>query len=737
MSSLRENSIISYVGDGRETRRMYRVLCLSTDMKSAFLIEMNVKKGLPIEWSLDELEQGLEDGTYEYVHNDPWLRLLTSSDQFTPKQIEERDKRWEVIKPIVTTQGMSPYIKKERASMIKQRSNETGIAQKALYSHLRKYWQRGKVKNALISDHGKCGARGKKRNHTSKPGRPSKREKRDKKKYGMALNTEQINWILDGIEIYYLNRRGLSLRQAYNKILEMYFSEDDTFENGAYRPKILPVEKRPTYKQFEGLYYQHFDAKKAEIGRKGYSEYLRESRPLLSDVSVSTQGAGAIYEVDATVIDLYLRSSINRGDLSGRATLYFATDRYTRMIVGYYLGFQNPSWSAISVLIANTIMDKTELCRRYGVEITHDEWPTVGAPACFVGDNAEMSTYVSSVLTDVFNIQVSNTAPYRPDQKPIVERMFQKFNHETLKLLPGYVKRNWKRGDPNYKLHARLDIHELHEIIIRYILHHNNTRLVSTDLLTKEMLADGVRPYPIKMWNWCVENYGNKLRKLDDDIVRINLLPKREATVTREGIKVGKRIYYSDYAYRNHWYVHAHKRGKWKVDVHYHPNHTEVIYLITEPGHPPERCTLADKRVNDPYRNADWFEAEHQETENIITTDIERDEAVQSTADFHAHVDAIQKKAKSRARKAEKEEGQRSQRSRTSNVKKHQADEREREIDEYFERFQPASDETNNVEQVDEPQQPSTDVPDDDDEPVRVYRPPSYRAKIRSAKRKS
>ncbi len=52
------------------------------------------------------------------------------------------------------------------------------------------------------------------------------------------------------------------------------------------------------------------------------------------------------------------------------------------------------------------------------------------------------------------------------------------------------------------------------------------------------MISDGIVPIPIKLWNWGIKNRKGRLRTIDRNILRLNVLPRGKATISRAGIKL-------------------------------------------------------------------------------------------------------------------------------------------------------------------------------------------------------
>ena len=75
--------------------------------------------------------------------------------------------------------------------------------------------------------------------------------------------------------------------------------------------------------------------------RLGDSDYERDHRKVLGTVLNDCLGVGHLYEIDATIADVYLVSSEDPSKIVGKPTLYLIIDRKSRLIVGFYFGLEN------------------------------------------------------------------------------------------------------------------------------------------------------------------------------------------------------------------------------------------------------------------------------------------------------------------------------------------------------------------------------------------------------------
>ncbi len=170
------------------------------------------------------------------------------------------------------------------------------------------------------------------------------------------------------------------------------------------------------------------DPKKDIQFRKSTKEYELKYRPILSDSKSETNGPGTRFQVDATIADIYLVSSLDVNKVIGRPVIYAVLDVYSRIITGLYVGLEGPSWIGAMMALDNMIADKVEFCKQYGIDITPEQWPTHHLPEIIIADRGEFEGYSVENLINNLNLKIENTTAYRGDLKGIVERKFRTFN---------------------------------------------------------------------------------------------------------------------------------------------------------------------------------------------------------------------------------------------------------------------------------------------------------------------
>nr|WP_237733572.1 transposase family protein [Vibrio fluvialis] len=150
-------------------------------------------------------------------------------------------------------------------------------------------------------------------------------------------------------------------------------------------------------------------------------------------------GPGSRFEIDATIADIYVVSDVNRSWIVGRPVVYIVIDVFSRLIVGCYIGFENPSYVAAMQALQVAMTDKVELCRQYGIEIESQDWPAIGFPDAILADRGELLGYQIESLEKSFSVRIENTPPFRGDAKGIVERNFKTLQADFTPFAPGVV----------------------------------------------------------------------------------------------------------------------------------------------------------------------------------------------------------------------------------------------------------------------------------------------------------
>ncbi len=284
-----------------------------------------------------------------------------------------------------------------------------------------------------------------------------------------------------------------------------------------------------------------------------------------------------------------------------------------------------------------------------------------------------MEGYNADNLVNGLNIRVSNTPPYRPDWKGVIERSFRSVNDSVVHWLPGAVYDLKERGGQNYVLDGCLNLREFRQILIHNIIHHNNAHRLDSYPRQPDMIADQVAPYPRQLWEWGIENRTGALRVMDRDAVRLNLLPfvKGGASITASGITFQKLRYTSDIAQLEQWFVKARDRGSERADVVWDPRDSSIIYLVLGDRQRLLPCQLLPTQGT--FRNCEWNDVLDYFALTAAQSDSARTADEQARAELNAQIGAIVNAARQETNTTASAE---SDRSRIKNITANRKDER-------------------------------------------------------------
>jgi len=672
MDRLTENAVIEWSSDDQQTRFVERILWVDPVRDKVITIALEDEKAFPQSKTFSEIVSGLQTKQCKPINwIDNRIPLILDED-ITPKSLEICNKAWDAIRTIVSEEP-DCYDSRLRGILIQEAKGRTGLHKSTIYRYLRRYWQGGKLKNALLPYYENCGGSGEERKAGEvKRGRPRKYVEQP---VGINVDEEIRQLFRSGIQLFYNTKEKAPLKRAYQLTIQKFFTSGYRYDGENKIPILLPPDRLPTFTQFKYWFKKEADLQESLIKRYGKNKFNQNSRPVLGSSTYESFGPGSRFQIDATIADIYLVSEYRREWIIGRPVIYVVIDVFSRMITGLYIGLEGPSWIGAMMALANTTEDKTQFCAEFGIEIDPEEWFCSHLPQKLTADRGELEGHKPNNLIDVLGVDVENTAPYRADWKGIVEQQFRLLNLRTIHFVPGAIKERMReRGDRDYRLDAKLTLREFTQIIIKSVLYHNNHHYMSWYDRSEFMIAEDVPPIPRELWNWGIKNRTGRLRKMPEEIVKLNLLYQGEATVTGFGIQF-KGLYYScDLALKEQWFIRARTGRSWRVKVSYDPRTANHIYLWLEKGRRFEVCTLLEREER--YRDKRF-----EEVEDLLA--IERLQArdqetirLQPLSDLEAFTQSVVHKAEIKTNEALKKTDI-SKRERVKGIKQHRKLEKE------------------------------------------------------------
>ncbi len=548
----------------RYENKLYRILASLTD--EIVWIPLDSDSAFPFLVSKNELVASIDTEMLTRVQ-DPFEHVVYLSPEKGTVAQRKRDHNHELILPLITEPFF--YIPKVRSAIVNRIIENSGSTKQTLYRLTRRYWQRGQTPNALIPDYKNSGGKGNKRIATGKKlGRPRKYQPG----IGSIVDEDIERMFRTVIDRYLLTDKKHTFAYALRKFQSLYQT---------HYPDVSESEI-PTRWQMMHFYKREYGKVEEIRGRSTKIAYAKDIRPLISTANTQVLGPGSRYEIDATIADIYLVSDSERANIVGRPIIYMVIDVFSRMVAGFYVGFENPSYVAAMQALVMAMTDKVAFCKKYGVPIKEQEWPVIGLPDAILADRGELLGYQIESLERNFSVRIENTPPYRGDAKGIVEREFRTLQADFKPFVPGVVAGNKikKHGERDYRLEACLTVTDFTAIILASVLIHNQSHILEKYDRDIDIPSD-LPMTPLSLWNWGIQNRTGQLRVVSEDALKVSLLPRVRATVSTLGVCVFGVYYTSSEIVKQGW-MHRSKDVSRPQTLYaaYDPRNADHVFLF-------------------------------------------------------------------------------------------------------------------------------------------------------------
>lgn len=622
-------------------QKQYRILQIVKGI--ALLAELNITKMKLGEVRLSELLRGLKTGEVQLINSDNKQNNILEfrECQGRSKEIQDRYRDFQEEIECYSTDYSWLLCASLRAPFIQEFAKKQEISCDTVRRMLRKYLQSGMDLNQLRAGYDRCGGKGKTKTYTNgiRPGR---------KGLSSVVRDETVLYQFDiMVQRLKASKGRLSFTQLYEDLIRNFYSEKQVV-NGETTFIPYPCVMRPTQKQ---LYYyvktQISEREKYQL-QHGKRKAWNNIRPLHSDTisDLDIRAIGARYEIDEMETDYELVSRADRNSVIGRAILYLVVDVFSRMLVGYSVGFDNNSWAGVEMALLNMAEDKVEVCKRLGIEIEEKDWPVHDVlPMELLSDNG--SEYLSSHFEDYVKntgVELSFAPAAMGSMKANVEQKFHQFNSRLKGTVPGEIRKD-SYGQP-HKKSARLTIEEFEQIVVQFILNYNKNPMDQYPL-SREQFQDGITPSPLAIWNHSLQGV-NGLKKISDmDQYRLCLMTDGKASLTRNGIEFKKMIYTcSDLEWLSEEMVEAALNGAKKISIKYDKRNMDYIYFVKQSGEIVQAWISKRKASNNLYWNLSFYEVEQVNNVRKEQKKENAEERMQNNMNYTQRVKEIVKQAR-------------------------------------------------------------------------------------------
>ena len=335
-------------------------------------------------------------------------------------------------------------------------------------------------------------------------------------------------------------------------------------------------------------------------------------RPLRGDYRDVCSFAGQHYEVDPFEADIHLIDDIT-GLCIGRPFVILVVDRYSGMIVGFYVTMDDPDFAHIGRALHAAFADKRPWFQTIGLTITEDALPCSGMPESMHSDNGGFMNKLSAVVPELIS-EFGVARGYRGDDKPQVESSVMITHHGHIHLYGmGVSKGPKERAKRDPTKDAYLSVQTFTRELARWVVETANHRIFPAERwIDPQFLKTRQSRNPYNIWRWSVEKLGGPPRRYVPKVMMPRLLEKHQAKLTEFGLDV-KGVYFdipADKAFQEAKGLATHNRPTY-FDVYIDELTTRQVYIVPDdPFQEPIVCALA--HIHRGYADLTFKTVEHR-----------------------------------------------------------------------------------------------------------------------------
>ena len=417
------------------------------------------------------------------------------------------ERRWRAIEPLTKLPG-TPREEDYRQRSTELRRRRIRFSARTLRRYFQAWHKAGKHRLALVPHTTRSGGRGGSRRNGLAQRHPALRQ----------LMEEAINTV-------YLNKARRPISAVTRRVLE------DLQRRNARLPaqQAIPVPREAALARAIGRRIAQLDP--WEVDRQRWGRKIADSRHAFRRTRRLATRILERVEIDHSPLKVVVGT---KAGPIGQPWLTILIDYYSRLVVGFCLGFEPPSYAVIMEALRHAIVPKTYLKERY--PRVRGEWPCCGLPEKLVCDRGpDLTSKDLEGAAFQLGIELDFNPPRTPHLKGTVESFFDNLNDQLASSLPGRTFRSWeKRADYNPDEGPFLTYEALLEVI--------HLHLVDVYSIAKHPTSSTTR---IEMWQDSAAVHPPSLPVSTEELL-VLLAKSAERTLTNRGIELGGMFYSSD-----------------------------------------------------------------------------------------------------------------------------------------------------------------------------------------------
>lgn len=557
----------------------YRVLDVTVmrGKKVVHVFNMDEPDALPRQWPLEDLKEGLESGLYTKLGSRGQKVTITASQDSESEKKKSasealRDWRYDLIKPLVNDERI--YFRQHRGQLVAQRAKEADASKQTLMTCLRLYWRGGMTADALLAAFSNCGKPSDEHPTSETRGRKPRNDRYQTYRWKSEGEKRKVT----ATAARFFRKRKTNTRHfVYRNVVRTHYC----VLNAEGKKVPLPLGERPTLTQVLYLLDKQLTWETVMRRKLGDDTFENDVAPKTGSARDYANGIAQYYEIDSTVPDVWICAEEDRSKVIGKSTLYLVVDVFSRLIVGFHLSLEAPSWSCAKEALVSIVADKEELCARWGLDHSPEDWVAHAYwPSFFRADRgSEMVGYDSDSIAEGLEGAVINTPPRKGPAKGTVECSFKLITVSLKDHVGGHTPSSdfRKRQIDNYKGEACRTFKEIGREILEAVILRNRKVHKGIKLPTDAVYA-GLQPVPTLIWQRDLEERAGMLTQYDADYVRFKLLPSDTFTVTPAGVFSQGLLWVPPESEKAKWLLPAAK-GHYSVTATFHRDLVDCIYV--------------------------------------------------------------------------------------------------------------------------------------------------------------
>lgn len=515
-----------------------RILHVSPDRRTIWILRLDGAswpEGLPYDhaWTM------VDEGAWTHTVGEP--RTFPPASSLSEKQRDLLAGNWKVVGPLLRDVP-AIFDKRRRVALSEEAAIANRCTRRFVMNLLRRAFENGMSRDSVRSTLDRNGTY----ERTPEMGKTGPKAPEGDPP-GPKVDEDMKHFFRNALRLHWARKKRMNLRDAYDLCLRLYFMDlkGDVLDGGTHVYKDrYAVEGAPSYGQFHYWAPKVVDLQALTRRKVKPRVYDLRNRPILKTSNSDIWGPGGRFQIDATVLDIYIRSRRHGRQLIGWPTLYVVIDVFSRYIVGIYIGLEAPSWLGAMMALANCVEDKVEFCREFGLTISADDWLTGFIPSQLLGDRGEIERLVAENMINLSKITVETAAAYMGSWKGIVESCFRTLPAIFRPYTDGYVETDYReRGARDYRADAALDLDDLSQVIVGLVLYHNNHHVLTGLDRHERLTEDEVPSIPRELWHWGKVHLSGRPRQIDPEIFRFGLMPQADVSITESGVLHEGRYY--------------------------------------------------------------------------------------------------------------------------------------------------------------------------------------------------